>query len=93
MEGGTITNYLYNIIGNGGAGKSCTNSGVIIGFDADGTPRCSSVSSLLTATSISSFTASSNEVLSGTPVTLAWSVTNASTCTASNTANSTQWSG
>ena len=92
-DGGAITKYLYNIIGNSGAWKSCTNSGVVIWFDADGTPRCSSVSSLLTATSISSFTTSSAEILSWSPVTLSWSVTNATSCSATNTTNSNQWSG
>ncbi len=92
-EGGAITRYLYNIIGNNGAWKSCTNSGVVIWFDADGTPRCSSVSSLLMATSISSFTASNNAIISWSPVTLTWSVTNASSCSATNTTNSNQWSG
>ena len=46
--GGTIMTYFYNAFGDPatGMGKSCSGSGVITGFDANGTPRCSSLSDL-----------------------------------------------
>ena len=94
-SGGAIMGYLKNAFWDATTQteKVCTNSGVVRWFKTDGTPICSSVSSLLMATSISSFTASNNAIISWSPVTLTWSVTNASSCSATNTTNSNQWSG
>jgi len=46
--GGTMITYFKNMFGDPatGMGKSCSGSGVITGFDANGTPRCSSLSDL-----------------------------------------------
>ena len=90
--GGTIMTYFYNAFGDPatGTGKSCSGSGLITGFETDGTPRCISIPDLTTllggsmasTTPTLTFTAPA-VVMSGSAATLNWNTTNVSTCTKS----------
>lgn len=90
--GGTIMTYFYNAFGDPatGTGKSCSGSGLITGFETDGTPRCISIPDLTTllggsmasTTPTLTFTAPA-VVMNGSGATLNWDTTNVSTCTKS----------
>ncbi|MFO0764402.1 MAG: leucine-rich repeat protein [Candidatus Gracilibacteria bacterium] len=85
--GGIFGNYLSNL---GGEIGKCSSNEVIVGFEANGKPKCVVASSLMSAGSCPgssdpyiNFTATPSNIAPGDPVTLAWQAGNLTSCTTS----------